>query len=127
MKSLFAVSFTAFLMIMVTGCGDDKVVGSPSSDVLADTSEIGDAVTVRYNDTTEDVFEDTGMTEDTVDATTNDADSTSGDTSVFPEQDVAQDLPADPTEDPEGGDNASFYEFPEWEIPTPDQNKEDDR
>ena len=127
MKSLFAVSFTAFLMIMVTGCGDDKVVGSPSSDVLADTSEIGDAVTVRYDGTTEDVFEDAGMTEDSVDTTTNDTDSISGDTSVFPEQDVAQDLPADPTEDPQGDNNASFYEFSEWEIPTPDQNKEDDR
>ena len=109
MKSLFAVLVTVFFMSTVFGCGDDT-----------DTPAAADVAAGVQEDTT--VSDDVGASVEDVAATDDDVvesdttESTDAGESA-PEGEVPQEeLPSDPTEDPD--QESSFYEFPAWQVPS---------
>ena len=109
MKNLSVILIAVFFMFVAFGCADDTGGNTGASDNQADVSVGGDAMA------------EPDLTEAPVDTSTND-DSTgeegasdTGDESVG--VDVPEELPADPTENPDDSDSA-FYSFPDWEVPS---------
>ena len=116
MKKLIVALPAAFFMCIAFACADDVGPGVVVSDT---TAEATDVIEVEA-----DVTEDTASSGDGVVSTDIQSDSTS-ETDVVPEDgvevvevDVSEELPSDPTENPEGSDSDSaFYAFPEWNVP----------
>ncbi len=111
MKNLLTVSIVAFICSHLGACGDSNVSQTPSqgpsetqnvsSDLDGDTSDGASSDSDVEHVGIEDGWD---VAPDTAESPTADA------------QEPNQ-LPSDPTEDP--GQEASFYEFPAWNIPAP--------
>ena len=108
---IIAVSF--FLI----GCSDSTTVSSTSEDtaVTVDAGVLTDAVAsgdVTADDTSGVVVADDVTAGDDVWEVANATDSQA-------EVDVFENLPSDPTENPEGSESESaHYSFPDWEVPS---------
>jgi len=107
MKSLFAVLMTAFFVYSLSACGDstDDSDSSNVADLTQDTSVSADVAVEDESDASD---LDTAQEE------------AAGETAGTEENDIPEvpedeQLPSDPTEDPD--QEASFYEFPAWHIP----------
>ena len=115
LRIVYAVVIIAVALILI-GCGDDV-----KNDAVSDVSTSGD---VHADSISTGVGSDALQTELEIletDASPADADSAQGDVAdqldvvAAPDVEEESQLPADPTEDPEG--HSAFYSFPAWEVP----------
>ena len=110
MKSLFAVLVTAFFVYSLVAC-DAADSNSPVVEDVHDTSVSTDT-TAPEDSTVESDAEATEATQaDALDEST----AASLDAAEELEPEEKEQLPSDPTEDPD--QEASYYEFPAWHIP----------
>ena len=116
MKNRFTVLLmTTFTIAQMVACSDSDSTGSESYET--------DVVQNLDVTSTEDVIENDGTSEEVLQpledaASDNDAVESSSDVTVV-EVDESEQLPSDPTEDPE--QESSYYEFPAWNIPAPSE------
>ena len=108
MKSWFAVLVTVFFMSTVFGCGDDTDTPA-ATNVAADVQEDAAA-----SDDVGASVEDVTASDDAVEVDT--AESSDVDESTPEGDEPQEELPSDPTEDPD--QESSFYEFPAWQVPS---------
>ena len=118
MKNRFTVLLmTTFTIAQMVACSDSDSTGSESHET--------DVVQNLDVTSTEDVIENDGTSEEVLQpledaASDNDAGESSSDVTAV-EVDESEQLPADPTEDPE--QESSYYEFPAWNIPAPSEGQ----
>ena len=127
MMKLFTVCMTVFFMSVVFSCSDDTVVET-QGDVHLDASAVElDSSDILAVDTLGEADSDSGPDDaaDTAEAVGDaGSDDVSGGDITNIEIDAEQ-LPEDPTENPD--ESSSFYEFPAWEIPPSENDKDGNR
>ncbi len=118
---LFTVCTAVFFMLAVFGCTDDTAESTQVEQLDATDSGLTD-VESAVSDVDEVSSDDSATTEedavaDEGDTTTNTGDIEAGDVTSL---DDAEQMAADPTEDP--ANHSAFYEFPDWEVPSSDDD-----
>jgi len=120
MMKLFTVCMAVFFMLAIFGCTDDTAELTQVEQLDATDSGLADAESAE-SDVDDVSSDDSVATEEDVATGEDDATST-GDVEVDDTSslDDTEQMASDPTEDP--ANHSAFYEFPEWEIPSSDDD-----